>query len=67
MRGRFSDHHADVIVRTPDGELHKVNGPALVMRDGRWDWYLFDVWHRYYGPQDNDNEWWIHGGWIKND
>jgi hypothetical protein len=47
-----------------DGKLHRVNGPAWYDK-GSWAWFLNDKWHRYYGPQDNDSEWWVHGIMVK--
>ena len=48
-----------------DGELHRANGPASIWDDGVEAWYLFGEYHRYYGPQDIDDSWWLHGEQIK--
>jgi len=49
-----------------NGDLHKPNGPAVIWANGDWDWWLFGMFHRYYGPVDADNEeWWIHDVRIK--
>ena len=44
---------------------HRVNGPAVAWEDNDWDWALFGRWHRYYGPQSQDQDWWIHGRLVK--
>ena len=52
--------------RLPSGEYHRADGPAMWHSDGFHSWYLFGAWHRYYGPRNNkDNNWFIHGNWIK--
>jgi hypothetical protein len=54
-----------------NGDWHRPNGPAVVYDANVFSeltetsWYLYDLMHRYYGPQDDDSEWWIHGKWIK--
>lgn len=45
---------------------HRSNGPAVIWEDADWDWALFGRWHRYYGPQDRAQAWWIHGELIIN-
>ena len=27
----------------------------------QWQWYIDNVCHRYYGPQDSRGNWYIHG------
>ena len=46
-------------------DTHRANGPAILWNDGQWDWYLYDAWHRYYGPQSSDGNWYIHDDIIK--
>lgn len=47
-------------------ELHRPNGPAIIWSDGSWVWLFNGDYHRYYGPQCNDeNWWWIHDVRIK--
>lgn len=49
-----------------DHELHRTNGPASIWNDGRWYWYSFGNYHRYYGPQNlSAGDWMIHGRMIK--
>lgn len=45
--------------------FHRTNGPARIYRDGDHYWYLFDRWHRYYGPSTYGDTWWLHGEFIK--
>jgi hypothetical protein len=52
-------YHYDVI--------HRTNGPARKWNDGVEAWFLFGEYHRYYGPQDVDGSWWLHGNLIKDD
>jgi hypothetical protein len=48
-----------------DDVIHRTNGPARTWFDGVEAWYLFGEYHRYYGPQDVDGSWWLHGDQIK--
>lgn len=48
-----------------NGKTHRANGPASMWDDGVYGWYLFNEYHRYYGPQDIDGSWWIHGVLVK--
>lgn len=50
---------------TYGSNLHRTNGPAVVYRDGFWLWRLNGKWHRYYGPQNHCQMWWIHNRFIK--
>lgn len=46
--------------------LHKTNGPAIQWKETNWyTWWLNGIWHRYYGPQDQNGFWRIHGRTIK--
>ena len=45
--------------------LYRPNGPAIIWRNGEWGWFLFDNWHRYYGPARRYGDWWIHGCKMK--
>lgn len=48
-----------------NGKCHRANGPASIWQDGVYGWYLFGEYHRYYGQQDVDGSWWIHGDLVK--
>jgi hypothetical protein len=51
-----------------DGVYHRVNGPSAYDFDDTtdyWGWHLFGSAHRYYGPADENGDWWIHGEFIK--
>ena len=52
-------------LRRVNGRLHGANSPAVIHNNGDWFWYLNGVWHRYYGPQNFTNAWWIHHTRIK--
>jgi hypothetical protein len=41
--------------------FHRANGPAITWQYGDWAWYLNGKDHRYYGPANTYQEWWIHG------
>lgn len=47
-----------------NGELHRSDGPAISY-DDTWGWYLYGNFHRYYGPAENCNSWWIFGVIVK--
>ena len=51
--------------RTPGGELHRVDGPAIIRPDGYEAWIIHDQYHRLDGPArtlaDGTLEWWQHG------
>jgi hypothetical protein len=47
-----------------DSELHRTNGPAVMWEWGSHYWFLHGVMHRYYGPANPYQEWWIHGEFI---
>ena len=45
-----------------DGVIHRANGPARIWRrSGIASWHLFGKPHRYYGTQNVNGTWWIHG------
>ena len=48
-----------------NGQKHRSTGPAIIWRNAHWSWHLNGKDHRYYGPQNNDNEWWMYGVNIK--
>lgn len=50
-------------------DRHCVNGPAWDTQNNvrQWGWLLFGRLHRYYGPQSNLNDWWIHDRHMKSD
>lgn len=47
-----------------DGEYHNPKGPAIEWHDGDFSWCLYGKKHRYYGPQSEADDWWIHGTWC---
>jgi hypothetical protein len=52
--------------RLPNGMYHRANGPAMLHSNGYCGWYLFNTWHRYYGPRNNvECFWFIHGVQVK--
>lgn len=62
----LDDNCGNVIYYKGDCIHHRSDGPAVYLRDGRWSWMLDGRWHRYYGPQSSDGEWWyIHMRKIK--
>lgn len=49
-----------------NGHLHHPSCPAAKFKDStRYDWFLFGLYHRYYGAADNFNNWYIHDIKIK--
>jgi hypothetical protein len=46
-----------------DGDLHRVDGPAVEYADGDKEWYLNDEYHRVDGPavewSFGDDQWWL--------
>ena len=54
-----------MIIKYKKGLPHLVNSPAIIWDDGVWDWLLDGKQHRYYGPQNNYGNWWIHQLRIK--
>jgi hypothetical protein len=57
--------HGFCLVHRLNGTMHLPNGPAVAWADGGWEWYLFNNWHRYYGPSRRFGDWWIHNKKIK--
>lgn len=53
------------VYKDDDGELHRVNGPAIEWSDGDYSWYHHGEWHRYYGVQSTDNNYIIFGKLVK--
>ena len=58
--------------RNEKGELHCVDGPAVVRLDGSHEWYLNGKLHCTDGPAvvwpDGSCEWWVDGShewWVK--
>ena len=47
------------------GQLHRLDGPALILFDGTIGWFQNDKCHRTDGPaiirEDGTEEWWING------
>lgn len=50
---------------TVDYRYHRTNGPAVEWKDGDWGWMLHDRNHRYYGPQNNNGDWFLNMRFIK--
>ena len=48
-----------------NGTAHRSTGPAIVLDNGQWGWKLYGHYHRYYGPQSQKQDWWLHGKCIK--
>jgi hypothetical protein len=51
-----------------DTVQHRSNGPAVYWEKSRewmWFWFLHGKRHRYYGPSNDDGEWYLHGKKIK--
>ena len=45
-----------------DSVFHNPCGPALIWDSGETEWWLYDLKHRYYGPQHSlERAWWING------
>ena len=48
-----------------NGQLHRIDGPAVESVDGDKEWWLNDQLHRIDGPAvesaDGDKEWWLNG------
>lgn len=56
---------SDCVEYYKDDIIHRSNGPARIWNDGVGGWYINGEYHRYYGPQDIDGSWWLHGIRIK--
>jgi len=59
-RNSFNTGHVYIF----NDQYYRSNGPAVV-DDNRWVWYLFNRWHRYYGPCTETGRWAIHGKDMK--
>ena len=59
------DIHGDKFWRNKDGELHRIDGPAVEYSDGDKSWYQDGKLHRINGPGieygDGDNHWYQNG------
>ena len=45
-----------------NGLRHRPNGPAIILINGGWSWWLHGERHRYYGPIIHyTTQWAIHG------
>ena len=55
----------ELLERYQNGELHRVNGPAVINADGTQEWYQHDKLHRDDGPAvieaDGTKEWYRNG------
>jgi hypothetical protein len=51
--------------RNENGELHRLDGPAIVWSGGSKFWYINGEYHRLDGPAiervDGSKEWWVEG------
>jgi hypothetical protein len=49
----------------PNGDLHRIDGPAVDSQNGRKEWWLNGMRHREGGPavsrKNGSNEYWING------
>jgi hypothetical protein len=69
----MSQEDGKVVYRSEEGELHRVNGPAVIHLDtlagpveyGKGYWWCNGMWHRYYGPRDPLGSWYLHNKGIK--
>ena len=62
---REVDQDGVVRYRNSDGQLHRVDGPAIEWEDGSHEWYLHGRLHRVDGPaierSNSSREWWLNG------
>ena len=51
-----------------EGELHRLNGPAIEYADGTKGWYVDGKKHRLDGPAfeytDGTKDWYVNGKWL---
>jgi len=51
-----------------NGELHRINGPAVEWVHGTKEWFANGKLHRNYGPavenSDGSKEWWLNGDMV---
>jgi hypothetical protein len=66
MITRFERRDGVITYRMDDNRLHRADGPAKMWADGDYVWYINGQRHRYYGPQNQYQSWWIHDERIKN-
>jgi hypothetical protein len=51
--------------KSPNTELwHRADGPALIFENGNTFWFHHGTKHRYYGPFNKFEGWYIHGSHI---
>jgi hypothetical protein len=47
------------------GQLHRLDGPAVILDSGQKEWYVNDLRHREDGPAieypEGSKEWWLNG------
>ena len=59
------DHNGTRKYYNDAGQLHRVDGPAVVWRDGGKEWYQNGLRHREDGPavvwKSGHTEWWLNG------
>ena len=51
-----------------NGQLHRIDGPAIIHASGTQAWYVYGQRHRTDGPTiihaDGTEEWWVDDGWL---
>ena len=54
--------------RNEEGEIHRLDGPAIEWADGTKEWWAHGKYHRLDGPAveraDGTKEWWVSGRCI---
>jgi hypothetical protein len=65
------NQYGDKIWKNEIGEYHRLDGPAIIRKNGSQYWYINDKSHRLDGPAyigaDGTQEWWIHDVNITNE
>ena len=68
---REVDQYGVVRYRNSDGQLHRVDGPAIEWEDGSREWWLHGRLHRVDGPAyegaDGSRSWYRHGKLLRED
>jgi hypothetical protein len=59
------DNRTEYHLGTEDGPLHRLDGPAIIWKDGHQEWYVEGKLHRLDGPaiiwKDGHQEWFVEG------
>ena len=65
------DIHGNTGYYNEEGQYHRLDGPALELRDGTKAWYQNGKYHREDGPavewSNGSKEWWIEGNLHRTD